>query len=166
MPLLGQALQPGYYWSGTKVCAGPGAARYQGAVACWEYYRAPLDVFATEAYRPPEPIVSPYTPPPPPPGPALPPGPMILPPAETTGGVGSPPASVDVGCGCHKDAGTVTQPTPSGPTPSAPPAPIPSTTEPTARMVLERLQGLPWWVYALGVLVLSQLLNRDGARAR
>lgn len=97
-------------------------------------------------------------PPPPPP-----PGPAILPPAETTGGSGSPPAPVNIGCGCHKDTGTVTQPAPSGPAPSAPAAPgMPAA--PVAK-VLERFKGLPWWVYVLGALALSQLFNRGSARA-
>lgn len=90
----------------------------------------------------------------------------IQPPPETTGGAGagSPPASVNVGCGCHKDAGAVTQPAPSGPAPVVG-APAPSKPEPTAGAVLDRLKGLPWWVYLLGILALSQLFNRGGARA-
>lgn len=97
-------------------------------------------------------------------GPAVPPpGPMILPPAETTGGVGSPPASVNIGCGCQKDAGTVTQPAPSAPTSPTPATPGKPAQE-TGRMLLDRLEGLPWWVYVLGALALSQFFNRGSAR--
>lgn len=98
--------------------------------------------------------------------PPPPPGPMILPPVETTGGVGSPPAPVHVGCGCSSK-GTVTQPTPTGPAPATP-SPAPATgaskTE-TGRMLLDQLEGLPWWVYVLGALALSQFFNRGAARA-
>lgn len=80
--------------------------------------------------------------------------PMILPPAETTGGVGSPPASVNIGCGCHKDAGVVAPPPMAG-------APVPVVlSEPGQVKVVERLRGLPWWVYVLAALALSQVFNR------
>jgi hypothetical protein len=77
-----------------------------------------------------------------------------IPPPETTGGVGSPPAPIKIGCGCHK--GTVT----TAPTPAPAPTPKPV----VAPVFVDRFKGLPWWVYVLAALALSQLFNRGQAR--
>lgn len=85
-----------------------------------------------------------------------PPEPMILPPEETTGGSGSPPAPVSIpkGCGCGAaEPGSV-------PAPGAPAGPSPATPTKPATMVVERLRGLPWWVYVLAVLVAAQAVRR------
>lgn len=140
MPLIGQALNPGYYWSGSKVCAGPSAPRYQGAIACWEYYRAPSDVFATVA-------PSPFRPPPP--SPLL---PNILPPVERPD---QPPtdqapisAVADRACGgCRKSSTAATNPLSGTPAPATPPG---ARSAPTT--------SLPWWLYVLAALTLAQVV--------
>lgn len=90
--------------------------------------------------------------------PTQPPGPMILPPAETTGGSGSPPAPVSIpkGCGCGSGAGSAV-PGPTG-APAAP-SPTPAPTK-AATMVVDHLRGLPWWVYVLAALVAAQAVRR------
>ena len=84
-----------------------------------------------------------------------PPPPTILPPPETTGGSGSPPAPVSIpkGCGCGAAGSAVPGPT------GSPAAPSPMPTKP-ATMVVERLRGLPWWVYVLAALVAAQAVRR------
>jgi hypothetical protein len=87
---------------------------------------------------------------------------MILPPVQTTGGVGSPPAPTRIGCGCQpKDTEAVTQPTPSGPPPVAP---VSTVEHIPAVMFLDRVKGLPWWVWVLAFLAASQAFNKGQAR--
>lgn len=95
--------------------------------------------------------------PPPPNGGGNPPGPMIQPPADTTGGSGSPPAPVNIpkGCGCGGGGMGPAVPGPTG-APAAPSAPAPT----PATMVVDRLRGLPWWVYVLAVVVAAQAVRR------
>jgi len=96
------------------------------------------------------------TPPPPPTQPNI--GPTV--PPETTGGTGSTPAPVHVGgCGC-KPTQPVTVPAPGG---APAPAPAPVTMAPHV-VVLDRLKGLPWWVFVLALLAASQFFNRGSSR--
>lgn len=87
--------------------------------------------------------------------------PPILPPSNTTGGVGSTPAPVHVGCGCLGE-------TPTSATPPAPGGAGTATASPAVPVpvvkVLDRLMGLPWWVYVLALLAASQLFNRGQVR--
>jgi hypothetical protein len=103
---------------------------------------------------------------PPPPGPYI--LPMIQPPPETTGGVGSTPAPVHVGgCGCgSKGPEAVTQPAQPGAAPVIPAGPVStvSATHVSAVMVLDRLKGLPWWVYVLALLAAAHFVSRGQAR--
>lgn len=89
-------------------------------------------------------------PPPPPPGPNIAP---TVPPdtgAPAAPGVGSMPSG---GCGCGEGAAPAV-PVPGGPAAPSPVAP--------ATMFVDRLRGLPWWVYVLMILVGAQLVGKDG----
>lgn len=141
MPLLGQALNAGWWWSGTKVC-------HHGTTnttECWEYTRAPAEAFATVSYPPPPP-------PPPPPGgggggPNI--GPIAPPPGEGNPS-GQPILVTDKACGtCRKPSIA----------PTVEPGGVP--TQPGTRQAAQQKQGLPWWVILLAVLLATKVVSDE-----
>lgn len=140
MPLLGQALNPGWFWSGTKVCR-----RTSNTTECWEYTRAPSEAFATVSYPPPPP------PPPPPPSGGGGGGPSIGPtaPGEPSTPTGQPTVQ-DSACGtCRKPSATQQQIITGVPT------------QPGTRQVVQQKQGLPWWVILLAVVLATKVVSDD-----
>lgn len=94
----------------------------------------------------------------PPPGPDPNIGPTVLPvlangsPTPSSGGN----SGGCCGCGGKPSPATVTQAPVSGPGPGAP-------TPAGAMPIVARLRGLPWWVYVLAILAVSQALNKGRA---
>lgn len=137
MAYLGQPLNPGWYWSGTRVCR-----TTSNTVECFQYDRAPAEAFATPSYPP---IA------PPPTGGGG--GPSIIPTVPTDiaappGPLGPASAVGDSACGsCRKGAFTPTNPITGNPVTSLPP-----TQAPRARF--------PWWLWVLVALTLAEIMNR------
>lgn len=124
--------------------------RYCGYGTWGVYVAAPgQECYTRDASQPP--------PLPPPPGPGG-PGPSIGPtaPPQTTGGTGSTPAPITVGgCGrCGQPPQAVTPPAPTGG------APVPVPPARPGVQILTQVKGLPWWVFVLAALALSQFFNR------